>query len=348
MASENIKDNPFNINFGKEPSRMISREAQIYEVVDTFNSVTPSSQVYVITGVRGSGKTVTMTTISSALSKSKKWIVINLNPTRDLLVGLAANLYEHPLIKPAFIKADLNFSFVVGASISSDGPAEDVEVQLRKMFKIIKAAHLKVLIAIDEVTNNNNLKVFSSAFQIFMRENYPIFLLMTGLYENIKSLQNEKALTFLYRAPKIELKPLGIKAMSNNYREVFDIPEDEADDMAKFTCGYSYAFQVLGYLRFKYKMQLTELIPYFDEIMEEYAYEKIWSELSEKDKTVLLILAKNGKTKVARIQMEANLTSSSFSTYRRRLGKAGLINTAEYGYCSLTLPRFGDIIRAWE
>ena len=116
------------------------------------------------------------------------------------------------------------------------------------------------------------MKIFASAYQIFLYESFPAFLIMTGLYDNIKGLQDEKNLTFLYRAPKIELKPLSIVAMANDYRKMLDVSDSEAKEMARFTRGYSYAFQVLGYLKYKYDKPLEELIPEFDEILEEYGY----------------------------------------------------------------------------
>ena len=75
------------------------------------------------------------------------------------------------------------------------------------MLSHIQKLGKRLLITIDEVTNSENIKIFTSSFQIFLREDYPIFLLMTGLYENIYELQNDKALTFLYRAPKLILEP---------------------------------------------------------------------------------------------------------------------------------------------
>lgn len=194
--------NPFNISFGESPDKYISRIAQSNEILHDFQSVTPSSRVYVITGVRGSGKTVMMTQIARELSADKSWHVINLNPERDMLQMLAR----------------------------------------------IKKQKKKLLLTIDEVTNNENVRAFASAFQIMMREEAPVFLLMTGLYDNIHSLQNQKAQTFLYRAPKIRLEPLNTTAIRSTYRDVFDIPDATAGEMARITCGYSFAFQVLGYL----------------------------------------------------------------------------------------------------
>ena len=49
----------------------------------------------------------------------------------------------------------------------------------------------------------------------FLRQDLPVFLLMTGLYNNIHALQNDKALTLLLRTPRIELEPLNPIAIAN-------------------------------------------------------------------------------------------------------------------------------------
>ena len=343
-----MKDNPFSLNFGKEPYRMVSRQMQMNEIIETFESDTPSSSTYLITGVRGSGKTVTMMSVINEMKNRKKWITVTLNPSRDLLTSLAANLYENPLVKPAFIKADISINFVVSASLTSNGPSADVDVQLKKMLKIIDAMGIRVLIAVDEVNKSDNLRIFAGSYQMLLGEGYPLFLIMTGLYENIRSLQDDKSLTFLYRAPRIELKPLSIIGMSRNYMEVFDISEEEADRMAEFTKGYSYAFQVLGYIRYKRKAPLDKLIQEFDEIMSEYSYEKIWDELSARDKEIVRLLAENGRMKVKDIQDITGMSSGSFSTYRQRLGRGGIISIKEYGYCEIMLPRFAEIVNRWK
>ena len=73
-------------------------------------------------------------------------------------------------------------------------------------------------------------------------------MLMTGLYENINSIQNNKSLTFLSRIPKLILKPLNMPAIKDSYEEIFNIDSDTAIKMSKLTEGYAYAYQVLGYL----------------------------------------------------------------------------------------------------
>ena len=76
--------NPFTLSFGKKPAQFISRITQTNEIVENFMEETPSTQIYMLTGVRGSGKTVMMTTVSKLIEDDSKWIVIELNPVRDL------------------------------------------------------------------------------------------------------------------------------------------------------------------------------------------------------------------------------------------------------------------------
>jgi ribosomal protein L20A (L18A) len=167
---------------------------------------------------------------------------------------------------------------------------------------------------------------------------------MTGLYENIYELQNEKTLTFLYRAPKIELRPLNIGMIAEKYKSIFELTDEEATEMAKETRGYPFAFQVLGYLCFKHNTGWHNVLPEFSQYLEEYVYEKIWSELSKGDKELLVAMAKTNDTKVEAIRKIIKKASNSFSVYRNRLIKKGLIISPEYGHLEFTLPRFKEFV----
>lgn len=157
-----------------------------------------------------------MTNIVSEIKKDEEWLTVELNPTRDMLQSLAAKIYSMPQMNKIFVNAKLDFSaFGLGVSIENAAPVTDIENVLELMLENIKKHNKRLLISVDEVTNCEFVKVFVSSFQIFLRQDYPIFLLMTGLFENIYDLQNDKALTFLYRAPKIMLEPLSFTAVRN-------------------------------------------------------------------------------------------------------------------------------------
>ena len=337
--------NPFSLSFGKEPLSFIERGRQSREIIDGFSEENPSCQVYMITGVRGSGKTVMLTDIAKHFRKEKDWVVVDLSPERDLLRMLAANLSNQPDLLAMFREAKINLSFL-GLGLEMDGvpPVTDVSVAVTRMLERIGQKGKKVLITIDEVSSNQTMREFVSLFQIFMRQDLPVFLIMTGLYENIYELQNEKTLTFLYRAPKMELQPLNIGMIAAKYKEIFQLDEEEALQMAKETKGYPFAFQALGYLCWKNKTKWTEILPEYSQYLEEYVYEKLWSELSSNDRKVLIAMVEAEDQKVSSIRAKAEKNSSSFGVYRDRLIKKGIIVAFEYGHLDFALPRFREFV----
>ena len=340
--------NPFTISFGRQPAQFISRPVETNEIIENFEQEPPSSQVYMLTGVRGSGKTVLMTDIAKELSKRENWLVVELSTERDMLTSLAAKLCSRPELFALFVEAKLNFSLLgFGVEVKSAAPISDIETALARMLGVIRAAGKKLLVTVDEAANNPNVRVFASTFQIFMRQEYPVFLLMTGIYDNIHNLQNEKTLTFLYRAPKITLGALNLTSIRLQYAKIFGISMKEAGRMADLTMGYPFAFQVLGYLYWNSRdaKTLDEVLPEYDRYLEEYVYSKIWSELSETDKQIVAVMAATGKTKVGEIREEVAMKPEKFSVYRERLKRKGVIDTSRYGAVTFALPRFDVFVR---
>ena len=340
--------NPFTISFGRQPAQFISRPVETNEIIENFEQEPPSSQVYMLTGVRGSGKTVLMTDIAKELSKRENWLVVELSTERDMLTSLAAKLCSRPELFALFVEAKLNFSLLgIGIEVKNAAPISDIETALARMLGVIRAAGKKLLVTVDEAVNNPNVRAFASTFQIFMRQEYPVFLLMTGIYDNIHNLQNEKTLTFLYRAPKITLGALNLTSIRLQYAKIFGISMKEAGRMADLTMGYPFAFQVLGYLYWNSRdaKTLDEVLPEYDRYLEEYVYSKIWSELSETDKQIVAVMAATGKTKVGEIREEVEMKPEKFSVYRERLKRKGVIDTSRYGAVTFALPRFDVFVR---
>lgn len=341
-----MKENPYSLMFGKAPGQMISRMALSEEIYDSFLSENPSVMIYMLTGVRGSGKTVMMTAISEKIGGYRDWITIELNPSRDLLLGLASKLYNEKGLTAIFQKAKINLSlFGIGIEIDGSDPVSDIETAITRMLKALKKEGMKVLVTIDEVTNTKDMQIFASAYQIFIRDDLPLFLIMTGLYENIDALQNEKALTFLYRAPKIKLGPLDIGSIAGHYRNVFDIDDDTSREMAKLTKGFPFAFQVLGYYTYEHKGDYKKAVPDFRQRLNEYVYDKIWSELSANDKRVASAIAMSDTGRIADIRELLDMESNEFAPYRDRLIKKGIADGRERGKIKFVLPLFEEYVK---
>jgi RNase adaptor protein for sRNA GlmZ degradation len=138
-----------------------------------------------ITGVRGSGKTVFLTELTDYF-KREDWIVVDLIPDNNMISSLISHLANNKVLNKLFIKADISINaFGVNVGFNNEVPAANEEIILERMFKVLADNGKRLLIAIDEVVNNEYVQRFASLYQLWIRQNYPIFFLMTGLYENI-------------------------------------------------------------------------------------------------------------------------------------------------------------------
>ena len=332
-----MNNNPFILTFGREPINFIPRIDYLQEVKDNFYSETRPNQVFMITGVRGTGKTVLLSKLAKEFEKNKDWIVVDLNPERDMLNSLASQIYNNSKVKHLFLKAKFNLSFNgIGLSVENDKPSDDIESIISKMVEYLSEKDIKLLITIDDAANNQNIKVFAHTFQALLRKDYKVFMLMTGLYENISSIQNNKSLTFLSRVPKLILKPLNMPAIKDSYEEIFNIDSDIAVKMSKLTEGYAYAYQVLGYLMWEEEKKISKkLLSQFDQYLSEFVYDKIWEGLSEKEINIIIKISRNET-----LDMKPN----EISVYRDRLIKYGVLESKQRGKLSFALPRFKEYI----
>ena len=339
-------NNPFSLSFGTRPAELIERPVQASEITESFLSEYANQRTYMITGVRGSGKTVLLTELAAHFRERKDWTVIPLSPESDMIHSLAAKLSNTRQYYEVFRDAKINLTlFGFGLEIDGEPPVTDEETAILRMLKSIREKGGNVLITVDEVTNNEYVRKFAAVYQILIREEMPLFLIMTGLYENIYDLQNEKSLTFLYRAPKIRLKPLNFPAMADTYENTLGVDHKTAAEMAKLTKGYAFAFQLLGYFTYKdenrdYRKVITKYRQYLDE----FVYEKLWSELSAKDRSIIICMAQTGAETVLAIRTETGMDSNEFSKYRLRLIRKGLVDGNTRGRLVFTLPLFEEFV----
>lgn len=336
--------NPFNITFGKEPKEIISRKSDLEEIYNSLSLGLSNNEIFIISGIRGSGKTVAMTTISDFYKSQGRWIVVDLNPEYDLLEQLASKVLDEGKLRKLFIKEEFNFSFKgLGFSISGDTPISNVSSLLKKEFEYLKNRSINVLITIDEISSNQYTKIFAHEFQSFLRENYNVYLIMTGLYQNVASFVKEKNLTFLYRAPKIFLKELNLMAISNSYKRIFNLDDKESIKLAKFTRGYAYAYQLLGDILFTsndYSLS-SENVSKFDETIYERAYSIIYSELTSKEKDILLTSLEDNSNEY--IINKLGISKSQLSNYKSVLSKKGIIESDSRSII-FRLPRFKETL----
>lgn len=342
--------NPFTLTFGKQPVEYISRHENTNTVMHAFSGDNPMCQTYLIEGVRGSGKTVLMTTISKELESSGDWVVADILPNGDLLDALANRLADIVRANKLHLPSGVSVS-LAGAKVEwsdKQAPQDSIGI-VEELLRVLQKKKKKVLITIDEVEPGKNMRKFAGEFQILVRKDFPVFLIMTGLYENINSVQNDKTLTFLLRTPKISLEPLSEYQISNQYESALGVSIETANDLAAMTKGYAFAFQALGLLYFEKEESetLEDILPTLDSMLDDYVYKKIWESLSAKDREIIKAVPENG-IKTKDICDVLGMDASVFSKYRDRLMKKGLLRSPQYGYVEIALPRFSYIAQRYR
>lgn len=334
--------NPFSLSFGKCPINTVERIAQTNEILDAFTSDPINQQMFAITGVRGAGKTVLMSEISNILRNKEDWIVVDLNSSADLLFTLLAKLYSNSVCASIIKAAKINLTFF-GFGLEIDGtiPVTDAETAIIKILNHLKKHNKRLLITIDEVANTESMRYFAGSFQIFIRQNLPVFLLITGLYENIDSLQNEDNLTFLYRAPKIFLNPLNTQAMAEKYKSILNVSFEDAYTMATLTSGYPFAFQMLGFLTWENSGNYKEVLEEYEYNLNDCIYDKIWSELSEDDRSFLVEVVNSKNGDIQKVKKALETESAEFISQKKKLIRKGILIEEDKKYLLFALPLFG-------
>ena len=171
--------NPYTPVFRHPPLEMVERKNQAERTISEFCQEHPSNCLKLVTGIRGCGKTVFITQIANRLGEEQD---------------------SNQMLSKIFKEGEINLqAFGFGAGIKGVPPVTDIEEALTRMLRSIQNHKKRVLITIDDATNSKDIRIFVSAFQIFLREELPVFLLMTGLYNHIDRLRNAKGMTFLER-----------------------------------------------------------------------------------------------------------------------------------------------------
>ncbi|MFR0580794.1 P-loop NTPase fold protein [Limosilactobacillus mucosae] len=346
--------NPFNPTFGDVPKIYLDNGNQAESLAELIQN-SEFSRSFFITGVRGSGKTTFMTQVETLLTHDSKCLPISLINDEHLLESFV-NQLAHAVESKSLSLAKKLQGFTAGPismSFSNEKSGSDVITKVVELMQIVKKKHQYVLVTIDEVDNSRSIRSFAQVFSDLKRHQMPIFALMTGLPDLILNVQNEKKLTFLLRSEKITMEPLGSGNTALSYSESLGCDWTTAQQMANMVRGYSYAFQLLGYLAFEQQAKLQRPIQSADlkTIEQQYivqlfdnAYQKIFVDLSTQDKRYLIAVADHRQFKDVVSLMHQN--ASYVSQYRRRAIERHLVVPAAYGRVEYTLPYFAEYLKA--
>lgn len=352
--------NPFNPGFGKVPPIYLERSADVDKIMSDLDNPNSPYQTTLVYGMRGAGKTAFITDISHEVEKRPDWIVVNLAMGSPLLPTLVDSIYQKaggPLKKAVQAIDGISVSaFGVTIKASKQNMARQYQNLLEIILQKMKESETKVLVTIDEVRSTPELREFAAVYQLMLRENYPVSLIMTGLPQYVSELQNDDVLTFLLRAGRITLMPLSLWAVKSSYEKAFSghrqISEETLRQMARLTCGYAYAFQLLGYFLWEKssdhidELTITDILPDYKENLYRNAYFKMYQSLTNMERNFLNVMASFDEEEIpiGEIGRKMDKPKNYVSIYRRRLLDTQLIIAPRRGYLKFSLPFFKEFL----
>jgi hypothetical protein len=91
------------------------------------------------------------------------------------------------------------------------------------------------------------------------------------------------------------------------------------------------------------KCSLYKIYDELDRYLSIYVYEKIWSNLPKAEKAILKTFVTDTNT-TEEILKTTSFPNKTYSVYRDRLIKRGIVSPSNYGELKLVLPRFENFI----
>lgn len=341
--------NPFSLMYGRIPSSIIERTKEFKKIISTFNDNNPSTLAYTITGIRGSGKTVLLRAAAKELQENSDFVVVDLNPQEEMINSFGQKLFYEGRKLKLFLDFELTIDLkFIQLTVGKNDKINNPEVIAERLIKNLHDEKKRILITIDEVNNTTEIKKFANFYQSMIGKGYNIFLLMTGLKNNIDVIVESNATSFLSRTPKITLHPLDLIDISKEYKKILSIDDDVAFPLARLTKGYAFAYQVLGYFFYESNTHIIDenLLEEYDEYLRKNGYDVIWNELTIKEKELCIAIYKSQNKTTHEIMTISKMKESNYQNYRKSLIEKEILEASEYGKVDFALPRFDSFIKA--
>ena len=333
-------------------------------VINSFENPESSKYIYKIVGLRGSGKSVEYSQILGHFQKKDKWLVYSLSSAGNPIKTLISKLSKEPFIdnrlhsttKNSEISSSGKIKIIeasgkVGVSYSSEENMNyySDEATMAEMIGKVQKKKINILVGIDDISRTPEMVQFLSIWGSLLLEGYRnIYLVCTGLYQNIEEFTEDKNLTFFKRSDSVEIKSLNQYDTAYMYQKLLNIDEKEAVELSRFVKGYAYAYQVMGSLYFNKNVdqKMEDLIPSFRHIIFKDSYDLIWKTLTEAEKNLVRIIVNTESKKVSDIK-EKMENPNSYSVLRSRLENKHILSTSEWGKVRIDLPEFKEFVNLW-
>lgn len=363
-----MQDNIFRPAFGNRPKNLVGRESDL-AMLESYLRTEPGSRErsVLILGQRGYGKTVLLLELAEMASNMGYIVASPTITAKDMLERILEKLYAESKAllsrkRPKVSGGNLSV-LGFGAGIQFQDKNEErrsFSFRLLELCRQLSEKKSGVLILVDEVqAHNEELKQLIIAYQEAVGAGYDIAIAMAGLPQAISTTLNDKVLTFLNRATKMNVGPLNPRDITAYYVSAFNslgvkIPQEDCKELAEKTQGSPYLMQLLGHYITQYCDESGKIEPTLYQLAVEESLSDFKNDicrttlnaLSERDIEFLQAMAEDdGASRVASVIERMGVSSAYVQLYKRRLMDAGVIEQPRRGELQFSLAYLRDYLR---
>ena len=364
----NRRINPFKPTAGGEPPLLIGREKVIRDFDKGLdNGVGAPGRIMLITGARGTGKTVMLTVLGDK-ARAHKWDVIEETASDGLCERLVNELRsKDSLIDKLTLAPSVS---IAGASVSL-GQAELSSKRMPETLRRAMSARLDVLekhdaglmISIDETqaASRADLIAIATAIQHQIRERRNVSIVFAGLPQMVSDLFDDEVITFLRRARTNVLADVPIDEVEEAFMQTFKDSGMSMDTVlvkraAKATAGYPYMIQLVGYYIWDAADSRESTVISQEDVDEGIREAHVDLDnavcipelhgLSKNDRAYLQAMAiADGPSETRDIAKRMGRSAKYAATYRKRLLDAYVIQQTDRGEVDFAVPFLREYLR---
>lgn len=362
MVKREENSHMFQPTFGNRPMQYIGRDLVIEQFMEGLREpVGARNRCTLFLGQRGMGKTALLLELSDRAQK-EGYVVARVTAHEGMPQAIVEQFqlngmkyFNDDKRKLTGVTAGaLGFTFGLTFSEATErqyGFRSKMSLLCDRLAEKGKGA----LILIDEVHTSAAMREVASAYQELVGDRKNIAIGMAGLPHAVSGVLNDKVLTFLNRATKVELGLISTNLIRAYYDQAFRrigivISDELLDRAATATRGFPYLMQLIGYYVTQYAqddgsvtttaMDKAEKSALSD--LEDNVFKPILNPLSNNDKVVLRALAHcGGKATTAELQSALGKNGPAIQPYRKRLIDAGVIEAPRRGELVFSVPYLG-------
>ncbi|WP_422116636.1 AAA family ATPase [Brachybacterium sp. UNK5269] len=360
--------NPFTPGFGLTPIILAGRDVAIEEFTAALAGNVPEARAILISGARGSGKTVLLTEFKE-LALEAGWVDLRLHTSSS---SLAEELRSQAISHLRDLDPEAESSRLTSAGVSAlsagrdilqryDGEVEPLTTLLDRLAALTEAEGGGVLITLDELQSvqPDQLHALTQHVQDLIGSGHPVGFIAAGVRTGVDALLAHERTTFLRRAHRIEVGSVDVGTAAEAIRMTIadtakTITPEAAVLAGEISQGYPYLIQLIGSKAWQNSGD-ADTIEIEDvrggrghviAAMVKNVHGPALRGLSARKREYLLaMLEDEGPSSVGDIAQRMGIDPRNQSTYRERLIEDELIRPAGRGFVEYALPYLGEALR---